>query len=205
MHVGCCEKCRFIDLVENHPNGCPRCGGHFVSLCVDSVHWNRLNTEGRKALVMHILTEPKLRPASIPEFELDPEFKKTVIDDLVKKADDRDVQVRHAKDAVHESRMVEMSVQKAQQDLLRSVIDEKKATQEYAFICSKCGGIAGHVRRFNKYYCIDCGSEMLDSGYSFNYWQSFPKEKQDKLISDAQFQHKADLIHNIRISDKDHK
>ena len=194
MHVGCCENCRFIDLVEDHPDGCPRCGGKLVSLCVDCAHWNRLNAEGRKSLIMHILTEPKLRPLSMPEFELDPQQKQTVISDLVKKADDRDVQVRHAEDAIHESRMVEKSVKKAQQEVVRTAINEKRLNEKFAFVCSKCNCTAEYIRRRKKYYCTACGSPMLDSGYKVEDWAELSKEEKDKVISNEQFKHLVKLI-----------
>ena len=189
MHVGCCENCRYIDLVEDHPDGCPRCKGKLVSLCVDSTHWNSMNSAGRRLLIMNILTEPKLRPLSMPEFELDPDEKKEVITELVKKADERDVQVREATDAVHGARQVEHSVKKDQQELISAVIKEKLATQEFAFVCSKCNRVIGHVRRNEKYYCNDCGAEMLDSGYRTNIWISLSKEEKRKIISETQLQH----------------
>ena len=196
MHVGCCENCRFIDLVEDHPDGCPRCGGKLVSLCIDSVHWNKLNAAGRRLLVMQVLTEPQLRPMPVPEFELDPEQKKTVIDDLVKKADDRAVQVRHAESAILEARMVEKGVRKDQMKLARSVIDEKKSKQKYAFICSRCYYSTESVRRSEQICCTGCGAKMLDTGYKAEDWALLSAEEKEKIISDTQFGYIVKSIRN---------
>ncbi|MCR5673623.1 MAG: hypothetical protein K6F87_07920 [Lachnospiraceae bacterium] len=196
MHVGCCENCRFIDLVEDHPDGCPRCGGKLVSLCVDTVHWNRLNAEGRRSLIMHILTEPKLRPLSSPEFELDPDQKENVISALVKKADERDVQVRHAENEIFESRMVEKSINRAQQELARSVINEKLSKQRYAYFCCKCNYTTEKVRQRKKFLCPACGSEMLDSGYKIEDWTALSGEERVKIIANAQFEYIVRSIKN---------
>ena len=188
MHVGCCEKCRYIDLVENWPGGCPRCGGQMISLCVDTDHWNRMNPEGRKSLIMNILTEPKLRPASTPVFELDPDKKEEVINELVQKADTRDVQVRQAKEALHEARLAEASVEKAKKIIENETINEQKSTHEYVFVCSRCNSIMPHLRDGEKLYCEDCGSEMLDSGYRTTAWVNLSKEEKRDITSEAQLQ-----------------
>ena len=195
MHVGCCENCRFIDLVEDHPSGCPMCGGKLVSLNVDSVHWNRLNAAGKRLLIMNMLTEPKLRPLSVPEFELDPEQKDKVVSSLVKKADDRDVQVRHAENEILESRKVEKDIKKDQQKLIRSVINEKRSMQKYFFICSRCDFSAAHIRHKEKYICHECGAEMLDTGYKIEAWQALPEEEKRKIISETQYQF---IVRSIR-------
>ncbi|MCR5591297.1 MAG: hypothetical protein K6F73_07150 [Lachnospiraceae bacterium] len=199
MHVGCCENCRFIDLVEGNPDGCPRCGGKLVSLNVDSVHWNRLNPAGKRMLVMQMLTEPQLRPMTIPEFELEPEQKDEVVSKLVKKADDRDVQVRHAENEILESRKIEKDIRTDQQKLIRSVINEKKSKQKYAFICSKCDCISYHVRHGDKYLCPECGSLMLDAGYKADAWSALSEEDRRKITSETQYRF---IVKSIR---KDHR
>lgn len=203
MHVGCCEKCRYIDLVENWPDGCPRCGGQMISLCVDTDHWNRMNPEGRKSLIMNILTEPKLRPASTPVFELDPGKKEEVINELVQKADTRDVQVRQAKEALHEARLAEASVEKAKKIIENETINEQKSTHEYVFVCSRCNSIMPHLRDGEKLYCEDCGSEMLDSGYRTTAWVNLSKEEKRDITSEAQLQHIIQAIKQVSNDDND--
>lgn len=203
MHVGCCEKCRYIDLVENWPGGCPRCGGQMISLCVDTDHWNRMNPEGRKSLIMNILTEPKLRPASTPVFELDPDKKEEVINELVQKADTRDVQVRQAKEALHEARLAEASVEKAKKIIENETINEQKSTHEYVFVCSRCNSIMPHLRDGEKLYCEDCGSEMLDSGYRTTAWVNLSKEEKRDITSEAQLQHIIRAIKQVSNEDND--
>ena len=203
MHVGCCENCRYIDLVENWPGGCPRCGGQMVSLCVDTDHWNRMNPEGRKSLIMNILTEPKLRPTSTPEFELDPDKKEEVINELVQKADTRDVQVRQAKEALHEARLAEASVEKAKKIIENETINEQKSTHEYVFVCSRCNSIMPHLRDGEKLYCEDCGSEMLDSGYRTTAWVNLSKEEKRDITSEAQLQHIIRAIKQVSNDDND--
>lgn len=203
MHVGCCENCRYIDLVENWPGGCPRCGGQMVSLFVDTDHWNRMNPEGRKSLIMNILTEPKLRPASTPEFELDPEKKEEVINELVQKADTRDVQVRQAKEALHEARRAEASVEKDKKRIETETINEQKSTHEYVYVCSRCNSIAAHVRSGETFICDECGSEMLDSGYRTTAWVNLSKEEKRDITSEAQLQHIIRAIKQVSNDDND--
>ena len=203
MHVGCCEKCRYIDLVENWPGGCPRCGGQMISLCVDTDHWNRMNPEGRKSLIMNILTEPNLRPASTPVSELDPDKKEEVINELVQKADTRDVQVRQAKEALHEARLAEASVEKAKKIIENETINEQKSTHEYVFVCSRCNSIMPHLRDGEKLYCEDCGSEMLDSGYRTTAWVNLSKEEKRDITSEAQLQHIIRAIKQVSNDDND--
>ena len=203
MHVGCCENCRYIDLVENWPDGCPRCGGQMVSLCVDTDHWNRMNMEGRKSLIMNILTEPKLRPASMPEFEMDPDIKEEVISELVQKADTRDIQVRRAREALHEARRAEQSVENVKKKAANDTINEHRSTHEYVFVCSRCNGIAAHLRTGETYTCEECGSQMLDSGYRTTAWASLTKEEKRDITSEAQLQHIIQAIKQVSADDAD--
>ena len=51
MHIGCCENCRYLDLYETVTKGCPRCGGHMVSLGIGSAHWNSMSEEERAGII----------------------------------------------------------------------------------------------------------------------------------------------------------
>ena len=113
MQVGCCENCRYLDLIENLANGCPRCGGRMVSLGIDSTGWNRMNAEGKKSLIIRMLTEPILRPDYDTESETGLAKKAETRAELLKQAETRNEQVRQAEAAVEDARQAEAVVEEA--------------------------------------------------------------------------------------------
>ena len=218
MHVGCCEYCRYIDLVENLPNGCPRCGGSMISLGVESSRWNEMNAEGKKSLIIRMLTEPKLRPQAAPEAgaQTDPDKQadaRAEMEDLaetraefVRQAETRNEQVKQAEEALEQARQAEAAVEAENQARLEAALQEqslKEAQQEYVFVCCKCNTIAKHNRTRPMYYCTECGAEMVNSGITAENWVSLSKEEKRKASEDAQLRHMYSAIAEASDDDSD--
>ena len=199
MHVGCCENCRDIDLIENLANGCPRCGGRMVSLGVDSVHWNQMNAEGKKSLVIRMLTEPEFRPEMKPESEAEEAKQAETRAELIRQADTRNEQVRQAEEVLEQARQTEEAVEQARQADLEAFtqqqsLNKPEEKEEYVFVCCKCSTIAAHDRSHDRYFCTECGSDMVDTGYSTVQWATLSREEKRRISGDAQIRHMASAI-----------
>lgn len=81
MLVGCCIKCKYLDLVEAGSEGtCPQCGGKVVSLGVDANKWNSLGNEEMLSLIETAINKTKtsIKPALVqPVFNEKPEIKRS--------------------------------------------------------------------------------------------------------------------------------
>ena len=193
MHIGCCENCRYIDLVENLVSGCQRCGGRMISLGVDSVQWNRMNAEARKSLIIRVLTEPDLRPARTPEAEKEREIQEKTREKMIKQAEARGEQVRRAEAILEQARQTETSVEAARRAeyeaavaQLQSQKQAKEQQEEYVFVCCKCRTLAGHNRSRSGYFCPECGAEMIDVDCKVSHWSEMSKEEKRRIMEDAQ-------------------
>ena len=292
MHVGCCENCRYLDLVENLPNGCPRCGRRMVSLGVDSVVWNSMHPEARKAVIIRVLTEPELRPGSEsevtsqsirgnnsednltehapkvePETESESESQKQARPltgqerlsqlkaerkrqaklkaeqerlaelerarqeeeqrrleklkaeqerqeklraEAIKQAEIRGEQIRLAELAIEEARRTEQLVEEEQQAHIRAEkkrLAEEKAEKEraagYVFVCCKCDTITSHDRSSYIYYCTECGSIMVDTGYKTSDWAAMSKDEKRQISEGVKLRYMVNEIEKASGHDKD--
>ncbi|MCR5591568.1 MAG: hypothetical protein K6F73_08540 [Lachnospiraceae bacterium] len=57
MHIGCCENCRYVDLLEYLTGGCPRCGGRMAPLGLKSSEWNDMSVREREAAIAGLFSE----------------------------------------------------------------------------------------------------------------------------------------------------
>ena len=75
MLVGCCVKCKYLDLVEAGNEGtCPQCGGKVISLGVDANKWNSLGNDEMLSLIESAINKAKtpIKPAIVqPVFKKD--------------------------------------------------------------------------------------------------------------------------------------
>ncbi len=205
MQVGCCENCRYLDLIENLANGCPRCGGRMVSLGIDSVRWNRMNAEGKKSLIIRMLTEPILRPGNDPESESDIAIKAETRAVLLKQAETRDEQVRQAEAAVEHARQAEAVVEEAMKAERDAALMEQKTKRHYVFVCCKCNAISAHNRLSDRYYCSECGSLLDDSGCKTTDWATLSKEEKRQILEETQLKHIINSIKKASFDDEDNK
>lgn len=76
MLVGCCIKCKYLDLVEAGGEGiCPQCGGKVVSLGVDANKWNSLGNDEMLSLIESAINKAKtpIKPAIVqPVYKKEP-------------------------------------------------------------------------------------------------------------------------------------
>lgn len=76
MLVGCCIKCKYLDLVEAGSEGiCPQCGGKVVSLEVDANKWNSLDNDEMLSLIESAVNKAKtpIKPVIVqPVFKKEP-------------------------------------------------------------------------------------------------------------------------------------
>ena len=66
MHIGCCENCRYLDLVENVTGVCPRCGANIVSLGVETAAWNRTSEPDRQKMIAAMFEKAGTGATDIP-------------------------------------------------------------------------------------------------------------------------------------------
>ncbi len=68
MLVGCCIKCKHLELVESGGEStCPQCGGKIVSLGVDANKWNNMSNDEMLSLIESTIKEAKtpIKPALV--------------------------------------------------------------------------------------------------------------------------------------------
>ncbi|MBO4889370.1 MAG: hypothetical protein J5574_00140 [Lachnospiraceae bacterium] len=77
---------------------------------------------------------------------------------------------------------------------------------EYVFVCYKCNSVAGHDRSHDRYYCTECGSDMVDVGYTVMQWADLSKEEKRKVSENAKIVHMVSEIKrdNYEESEADH-
>ena len=73
MLVGCCVKCKHLELVESgSENICPQCGGMIVSLGVDANKWNNMGNDEMLSLIESTVNKAQtpIKPVLVqPVFE----------------------------------------------------------------------------------------------------------------------------------------
>lgn len=73
MLVGCCIKCKYLELLETGSEGtCPQCGGKIVSLGVDANKWNDMGNDEMLSLIDSTINKVKtpIKPALVrPVFD----------------------------------------------------------------------------------------------------------------------------------------
>lgn len=164
MHIGCCEKCRYLDLLENVNMVCPRCSGPIISLGITTQTWNMMPEPDRQAFIKKKLAG---EPATWPLPGEKPEEVKTA--------------------------------QEEQQP------DEKgySAPDEKVYVCYKCNAIAGHNDEHDRYYCYECGSDMIDIGMTTREWAQLSKEEKREAIEGAKIRHMVTDIKKVSFDDDD--
>lgn len=161
MHIGCCERCRYLDLLENVNMVCPRCSGPIVSLGITTETWNRMPEPDRQAFIKRKLSGA---PATWPMPEEKPKE--------------------------------ENNKQEEQQpDKGYSTPDEK------VYVCYKCNAIAGHNDDHDRYYCYECGSDMIEIGMTTKEWAQLSKEEKRQAIEDAKIRHMVTDIKKVSFDD----
>ena len=74
-----------------------------------------------------------------------------------------------------------------QQDLEAREPDEYDL--KHVYVCYKCNNVAAHDGEQEKYFCSECGSGMVNVGYTIRQWSELSKEARRKVTEDAKVMH----------------
>lgn len=158
MIVGVCEKCRYVDLIENPDAICPRCGANIVSLGVGSAQWNKMNHPEKTALINSRFPEPD--PSAAP---------------LQGAGENHDIREPNPESGSGGSLPDTAASQEAgagavpQEDENSGGFFNGKL-DDYIYICYKCDKTTSHDYTSDKYYCPECGSDMIWTGFTTYEW-----------------------------------
>ena len=175
MYIACCENCRYLDLMLNEAAKCPRCKGKMVSLDVDSAKWNSMSIEDKEAL----LDEKVPRQQDVKELFEEWFALKT------DKEEDTAVPDIAEPGTAEDDKEKETVIVPAQ---------EMPVVNEYVYVCYKCNSIAGHDGKNDRYYCPDCGSDMVETGLNTLEWASLSKEEKRNATEEAKIRHMVTAI-----------
>ncbi|MBO4904990.1 MAG: hypothetical protein J5367_07175 [Lachnospiraceae bacterium] len=158
MNIGCCENCRYLDLMDDAQKKCPRCGASFVSLGIGSAQWNRMSEEERDKILASRFAkpDPELWSELWPEPEPGTEAEQA-----------------------------------------------GEYQKEYVFVCYKCNTVAAHSEADRRYYCGECGSDMVPSGYDTVEWAYLSKEEKRKVTEEAKIHHMVSEIKKFSYDDEE--
>lgn len=181
MHIGCCENCKYLDLIEGETGECPRCGGQLESLGIPSDEWNRMGASARKSVI----------DAKFPPPEPEPEPERTVEEqaDFVAELFKTPVEVKEEEPEIPAYRQP-------------PVIPEPEE-KEYVYVCYKCTTIAAHDDERGTYYCPDCGSDMIPTGITTFRWSDLSKEEKRRAAEDAKIAHMVTAIKDSTFDDSE--
>ncbi len=204
MQVGFCENCRYIDLMENVVSVCPRCGTEmsFVGLTTDD--WNRMNIRDREAFIKERFPthEDLFGPKELPPEERAEEAFEEIIK-TVAEAPDISGDTKEIPDVTRilrkEAEKSEEPVEEKEQDETEEDTEQPEPDKEapadpdeydrYVYVCYKCNSVASHSGKQEKYYCPDCGSDMVNVGYSVRQWADLSKDAKRSVTEDAKIMH----------------
>ncbi len=258
MHVGYCERCRYIDLVENVKGICPRCSGNMGPLGIGTAEWNRLGDDEKTALIRRRFPEHASESRGIPEPEyqagsgyaqpeepeeeyreeaepeqpeeaeaLDPEeagLEQAEKADAVDREETGPEQTEDFGEAESaypeeepgqpgETEEAEAESPESagawyhsnqnqnpaagtgapengtEEPSLRSETEEPSPRSaipgEYVYVCYKCNTVAVHDGTHEKYFCTECGADMVNVGYTRDAWNGLSKEQKRTVAENA--------------------
>ena len=196
MHIGRCENCKYMDLVENVGSKCPRCGARMISLGVDSLRWNRMSMDTKNAIILEIFPE-EAEPVDMDEPE----------EEIVEAPETREAaaaggQSVEAGSVPESGRQAEGPSKEADMPSGNDHSGENGiGRSDKVYVCYKCNGITGHDGTHDRYFCTECGSEMVDVGYTVGKWADLSKEEKRKAAEDAKIRHMVTEIKKAKIDD----
>ena len=159
MNIGCCENCRYLDLMDDAQKKCPRCGASFVSLGIGSAQWNSMSEEERQSALAKRF--PKPDPALWSELWPEPGPEDT------------------------------------------GTGSTEEHPKEYVFICYKCNTVTAHADEYKGYFCPECGSNMVPSGYDTIEWSYLSKEEKRRVTEESKIHYMVGQIKKASYDDDD--
>ena len=232
MHVGYCERCRYIDLMENVKGICPRCSGNMGPLGIGTAEWNRLGDDEKTALIRRRFPEHTSESRGIPEpeYQAGSEYAQPEEPEEVYREEAEPEQPEEAEaldpgeaeleqpenaDAVDYGETEEAEAEspesagawyhsnpnqnpaagtgapgnETEEPSLRSETEEPSPRSaipgEYVYVCYKCNTVAVHDGTHEKYFCTECGADMVSVGYTREAWNGLSKEQKRTVAENA--------------------
>ncbi len=214
MHIGCCENCRYIDLVENVTGVCPRCGNMMTSLGIESSAWNAMGDDERSAMIAGLFPEDDTVTDVIDREEAAEADGDTEITHGISEEVPEDTEAEPAdSETVHEGDEAEPedpeTVSEDNETLPKDAGTESEdAAEEYddtenVYVCYKCSSVAAYDGKQDGYYCRECGSQMINVGYTPEEWMQLTKEEKRRITEDAKIKHMVLNIKNTTYDDEE--
>ena len=189
MLVGVCENCRYTDLIENPESICPRCGGRILSLGVGSALWNRMTHPDKTALINRAFPRHEEVPETdgmLPETDgMPPETNEMPPAEEIKQEEEIPAPANDTdSDSIPEEEETGECGEAAVPDDI-PVPDDTAAPvaftadndvqfneklHEFVYVCYKCDAITSHESDTAKYFCSECGSDMIWTGFTTYEW-----------------------------------
>ncbi len=191
MYIGCCENCKYVDLVENVTGVCPRCGGIIESCGIESSAWNAMGDDERAKIIAG-------------KFSEDDEITDVIDDnktDAIADEADTEQEITHDIQKTESEETEVPDVPEAEEAEAES--EEEIAEEEKVYVCYKCSSVATHSGRQDTYYCKECGSDMVDVGYTADKWAMLTKEEKRNVTEDAKIKHMVLKIKNTTYDDEE--
>ena len=228
MYIGCCENCKYVDLVENVTGVCPRCGGIIESCGIESSAWNAMGDDERAKIIAGKFSEDDEITDVIDNNKTDAiadgtDSEREITCDIPKSeheeretSHESDLEEAEAKSEEGTSVETEEATEHKEttesgEDPEDDTKDDEYEDAEYdsdddikkVYVCYKCSSVATHSGRQDTYYCKECGSDMVDVGYTADKWAMLTKEEKRNVTEDAKIKHMVLKIKNTTYDDEE--
>ncbi|MBR1450823.1 MAG: hypothetical protein IJ591_03810 [Lachnospiraceae bacterium] len=215
MYIGCCENCKYVDLVENVTGVCPRCGGIIESCGIESSAWNAMGDDERAKIIAGKFSEDDEITDVIDDSKTDAitkeENTEQGITRDIQKTEPEETEVPDVPEAEEPEAESEEETAEDETESGEDLEDDEYDDEEYesdddiekVYVCYKCSSVATHSGRQDTYYCKECGSDMVDVGYSTDKWAMLTKEEKRNVTEDAKIKHMVLKIKNTTYDDEE--
>ena len=220
MYIGCCENCKYVDLVENVTGVCPRCGGIIESCGIESSAWNAMGDDERAKIIAGKFPESNEITDVIDDSKTDAITKEEntgrEITCDIQKTEPEETETTETPEAEEPEAESEEEIAKDERESGEDSKDDEYEDDEYndeeyesdddiekVYVCYKCSSVATHSGRQDTYYCKECGSDMVDVGYTADKWAMLTKEEKRNVTEDAKIKHMVLKIKNTTYDDEE--
>lgn len=220
MYIGCCENCKYVDLVENVTGVCPRCGGIIESCGIESSAWNAMGDDERAKIIAGKFPEDDEITGVIDGDKTDAiadeaDTEREITHDIQKTESEEtevpDVPEAEEPEAEEPEAESEEEITEDERVSREDLEDDEYEDEEYdsdddikkVYVCYKCSSVATHSGRQDTYYCKECGSDMVDVGYTADKWAMLTKEEKRNVTEDAKIKHMVLKIKNTTYDDEE--
>lgn len=215
MYIGCCENCKYVDLVENVTGVCPRCGGIIESCGIESSAWNAMGDDERAKIIAGKFSEDDEITNVIDDNKTDAiadeaDTEREITCDI-QKTEPEETVTSDAPEAEEPEAESEEEIAEDEREYGENSEDDEYEDEEYdsddgmekVYVCYKCSSVATHSGRQDTYYCKECGSDMVDVGYTADKWAMLTKEEKRNVTEDAKIKHMVLKIKNTTYDDEE--